>query len=83
MALANLVWTVSFRLPNQSAQAEITKYTEQAADKVAAELEMLGAVVVVMEHSVEETVQDENELRQSGQRNSKLDWTEADGNRKE
>lgn len=83
MALANLVWTVSFRLPNQVAQAEITKYTEQAANKVATELEMLGAVVVVTETAVEETVQDENELHQSGQRNSKLDWTEQDASPKD
>lgn len=76
MALANLVWTISFRLPGQTAQAEIKKYTQDSADKTAGELEMLGAVVVVTENSEEEVFQDETELKQSGQRNSKLDWDE-------
>jgi len=78
-SIATTVWMVSFRLPNQVSQAEIKKYTKEAADKVAEELELLGAAVVITEDVEVEPMEEGDEVNISGQHNRKLNWDEGKG----
>lgn len=71
--MVTLIWRISFKLPGQIAQAEIIKYTEEAAKKQVMDLEMLGATVVVVEDS-EEGGDDPEHINHSGQENKKLTW---------